>query len=143
MTDFRSAITEELNAIEYDLLCTEKAHFIAAEELKKVHLWVGLLATASAGASTATILAAAPAWISGALALVATLSSGSLTFLKPEEKATQHLAAGRTFGAVRTLAHQYRQIDLMREPLDLDACRGYVAEISQAKKYANGICQPE
>jgi hypothetical protein len=25
----------------------------------------------------------------------------------------------------------------MREPLDLDACRGYVAEISQAKKYAN------
>jgi hypothetical protein len=54
MTDFRAAITEEPNAMEYDILCTEKAHFIAAEQLKKVHLWVGLLATASAGASTAT-----------------------------------------------------------------------------------------
>lgn len=41
--------------MEEDMLFTEKAHFVAAEELRKVHLLVGLVATVSAAASVASI----------------------------------------------------------------------------------------
>lgn len=55
--DYRAAICAELRKMEEDMLYTEKAHFVAAEELKKVHLWVGLVATVSAAASVASIVA--------------------------------------------------------------------------------------
>jgi hypothetical protein len=134
MSDYRTAISTELEKIEEDMLYTEKAHFIAAEELKAVHLWVGLIATVTAAAAAASIVAHNSPILSGSLALVAALASALITFVKPDEKAAQHLAAARNLGAIRVLARQHRDVDLHTEQAeDRAAWRGYVAEIAEAK----------
>jgi hypothetical protein len=137
MTDSRAAISAELATMEEDLFVTEKAHFIASEELKHAHFWIGLLGTISASASAAMIAAkSAPIW-PGILSMIAALASGILTFIKPEEKAAKHLAAGRSLAAIRTLARQHREIDLIEESKGGDVLRNYVTEITEAKTTAN------
>ena len=81
--NFRSAICGELLKMEEDMLYTEKAHFVAAEELRKVNLWVGLVATVAAAASVASIVASGPKVISGVLALLAAIASATVTFVRP------------------------------------------------------------
>ena len=108
MCDYRTAISAELQKLEEDMLYTEKAHFVAAEELSAIHLWVGLIATVTA----ATIVARNSPVLPGSLALVAALASAMITFVKPDEKAAQHLAAARSLGAIRVLARQHRELDL-------------------------------
>jgi len=62
---------------------------------KAAHLWVGLIATVTAAAAAATIVASNAPVLSGSLALVAALASANIAFVKPDEKAAQHLAAAR------------------------------------------------
>jgi hypothetical protein len=138
MTDYRAAITAELQRLEEDMLYSEKAHFVAAEELKRVHLWVGLVATVTAAAAAATIVADKSPVLSGSLALVATLASALVTFVKPEARAAQHLAAARNLGAIRVQARQHREVDLHPEqPVNPDKLRDYVTAIAEAKRDAD------
>lgn len=120
------------------MLFTEKGHFVAAEELKKAHMWLGLIATISAAATAATIVANKSPVLSGSLALAAALASAMLTFVKPEEAAAQHLSAARALGAIRVLSRQHREVDLHPDATeDHAAWRNYVAEIGAAKKEAD------
>ena len=122
------------------MLYTEKAHFAAAEELKQVHLWVGLIATVASAASVAAIVAHGPAVIPGTLSLVAALAAAIVTFVKPEKKAEQHLAAAKALGNLRVKARHYREIDLHPErPDDAKAWRGSVKQIADAKGKADGV----
>ncbi|BBY67238.1 SLATT domain-containing protein [Mycolicibacterium helvum] len=134
MSAYRSAITAELERLEEDMLFTEKGHFVAAEELKKAHMWLGLIATVSAAAAAATIVADKSPVLSGGLALLAALASAILTFVKPEETAAQHLSAARALGAIRVVARQHREVDLHPDAAeDHAAWRGYVTTIGTAK----------
>jgi hypothetical protein len=138
MCDYRTAISAELQKLEEDMLYTEKAHFVAAEELSAIHLWVGLIATVTAAGAAATIVAHNSPVLSGSLALVAALASAMITFVKPDKKAAQHLAAARRLGAIRVLARQHRELDLHPgQPEDLTAWRGYVTAVGEAKKEAD------
>lgn len=138
MSDYRSAIISELERLEEDMLFTEKGHFVAAEELKTLHLRLGLVATISAAAAAASIVADNSRILSGSLALVAALASAVLTFVKPEEVAAQHLAAARVLGAIRVLARQHREVDLHPDATeDRAAWRSHVAVIGAAKKEAD------
>jgi hypothetical protein len=138
VSDYRSAITTELQRLEEDMLYTEKGHFVAAEELKKIHMGLGLIATISAAAAAATIVADKSPVLSGSLALVAALASAMLTFVKPEEIAAQHLSAARALGAIRVLARQHREVDLHPDSTeDHAAWRNHVAVIGTAKKEAD------
>lgn len=120
------------------MLFTEKGHFVAAEELKKAHMWLGLIATVCAAAAAATIVANRSPVLSGGLALAAALASAMLTFVKPEETAAQHLSAARALGAIRVLSRQHREVDLHPNATeDHAAWRSYVAEIGAAKKEAD------
>lgn len=135
MSDYRLAIARELLALEEDLLYTEKAHFAAAEELQRVHLLLGLTATLSAAVSVASVVTeAGPLW-SGIPALVASLASAVLTFVKPDEKAAQHLGAGRSLGQIRVRSRQHRELGLQEQatPPNPKRWRGYVDEIGKAK----------
>lgn len=114
-TNYHSAICGELLKMEEDMLYTEKAHFVAAEELQRVNLVVGLVATVAAAASVASIVASGPKVISGVLALVAAIASATMTFVRPDEKAAQHLSAAKALGVARVKARQYRGIDLHSE----------------------------
>jgi hypothetical protein len=138
--DYRTTVCTELQKLEEDMLYTEKAHFAAAEELKRVHLWVGLIATVASAASVASIVAHGPAVIAGVLSLVAALASAIVTFVKPEKKAEQHLAAAKALGSLRVKARHHREIDLhLDRPEDVNVWRGLVKQIAEAKGKTDGV----
>jgi hypothetical protein len=127
----RSAVIE-VERLEEDVLYTEKAHFAGGAGLQKVHTYLGVFATVSAAASVATIVAESTAWVPGTLALGASVSSAILTFVKPEERATQHLQAGRALGALRVRMRQFRTIDLIGDITPTEA-RKYVTSLTKEK----------
>jgi len=111
LSTFRASVVKELEALEEDLLWTEKAHFARAEHLSQVNLWVGLIATTSACISAATIVAHISPLVPGIFALTAAISSGLLTFLKPLDAERRHLDAGRRLGALRVQVRQAIRLD--------------------------------
>lgn len=110
--DFRDAVARELEDLAEDILWTEKAHFAHAENRSRVNLWVGLVSTIAASVAAATVVAEATPWVPGIAALIAAISSGLLTFLKPKDAETRHLDAGRQLGALRVRARQALHLDL-------------------------------
>ena len=98
---FEDRARDELRRIEEDLLYTEKSHFQAAQIQGRIHLILGLCATATAATAAASIVASGPVWIGGVSSLVSAVAAAVLTFTKPEERAQQHHAAGNQLGALR------------------------------------------
>jgi hypothetical protein len=113
--DRTAALQAEGRQMQSDLLYTEKAQFAAAERLQQTHRLVGLTATLLSAAAAASILADHPA-VAGVLALSAALASGVLTFLKPDQQAATHLAAGRQLGVLRVELRQLVHLDLNHLP---------------------------
>lgn len=105
---------DELARLQEDILYTEKAHFAAADRASLAHLSLGIVATVSSAAAAAAIVGDTGPTLPAVLALVGTLASALLTFLKPEQVAQQHLAAGRDLGAIRVQARQVANLDLGR-----------------------------
>ena len=112
MTDVRQPVEDELNRLEEDILYTEKGHFAASSEHGRVHLILGLLATITSAIAATTIIGKSDPWIPGILALIAAVASAVLTFVKPDERAAQHLQSGRALGALRVRIRQTRAIEL-------------------------------
>lgn len=116
MTMTPSAEERELNQLESDVWWTEKGHFTSAGFWRSVRLTLGLLATACAAVSTASVVAKSSDWISGLFALASAICAGALTFLEPEKRAQAHDAHGKQLGALRVDIRQYRDLDLPRLP---------------------------
>lgn len=110
--DFRVRADEELKALQEDLLWTEKAHFARAETLSRANYWMGLVATVSAAVAAGTIVAERSPLIAGLSALIAAITSGLLTFLKPPDLEKRHLDAGRRLGALRVRVRQAIRFDV-------------------------------
>lgn len=108
----RAAATQELQALQEDLLWTEKAHFASAEALSRCNLWVGVTSTVAASVAAATVLADSAPAVTGVAALVAAIASGLLTFLKPKDAQERHLRAGRRMNALRVQIRQALRLDL-------------------------------
>lgn len=143
MNDYRKGVTDELLRLEEDMLYTEKGHFAAANELSRIHVGLGITATVAAAASVATIVGDASAIISGVLGLIASLVSAVLTFVKPEEKASQHLTAARLLGDIRVRARQHRELDLHDGAGNSSASwRTYPTEIRVAKAEVDQSAPP-
>lgn len=109
------ALANEGSQVTCDLLYSEKIHFAAAEEQKKVHMILGLAAVAASAAAAATVFADAPV-VAGILALVGAVGTALLTFLKPDKRAEHHLAAGRQLGALRVEIRHLLRLDLGHVP---------------------------
>jgi hypothetical protein len=108
----REAVIRELNDLSEDALWTEKTHFAHAEGHARTALWLGLSSTISASAAAATVVSQAAPGISGILAVIAAITSGLLTFLKPRETEARHLSAARQLGALRVEIRQALRLDL-------------------------------
>lgn len=136
MSDFAGTARAEIERLEEDVLYTEKAHFAAATTLHKLHVRLGVFATGAAAASVATIVAKTSTWVPGVLALAASIGSAVLTFIKPEERAAQHLEAGRTLGDLRVRMRQFRTLDLGAN-VEPDWVRRTVASFTKEKAAAD------
>jgi rubrerythrin len=126
-----AAADEELRQLIDDMLHTEKSHMAAAERLQRAHFWVGILATVLAAAAAASIVAELSKVAAGLLALGAAIASGVLTFMKPDRRAEQHLAAGRQLAALRVRARQVLNLDLQH--LSWAECRKEIADVASEK----------
>lgn len=72
--------------------------------------------------------------IAALLALLATVASGVVTLVTPQEKAQQHLDAGRDLGALRVQVRQTLDLDLLSGELDaLAAARRAAADYAERK----------
>ncbi|MGB3763595.1 MAG: SLATT domain-containing protein [Ornithinimicrobium sp.] len=143
MTDVRNAVEDELKRLEEDILYTEKGHFSASNEHGRVHLALGLLATITSAVAATTIIGKSDPWVPGVLALIAAVASAVLTFVKPDERAAQHLQSGRALGALRVRIRQTRTIDLPADH-DVDAAtwKTAIQDLTTQKTDADNSAPP-
>jgi hypothetical protein len=144
MNALADALRAELAHMTSDLIHTEKAHFAAAQKHLRLHRVLGLVATVAGALAAAAIVSETNQTAAALLALVASLSSGVVTFVKPQEKAQQHLDAGRDLGALRVQVRQTHDLDLVAGTPDAlaharEAARRYAQEKAAIDRAAPAI----
>jgi hypothetical protein len=108
-----SAMRREAERIEEDATYSSKSHFNAEGIWERRHYWLGVPATALAAITGATLIKSLPE-LASACALSASLLTGLMTFLKPNERAAMHRAAAGQFLALRNDARFFREIELQQ-----------------------------
>jgi hypothetical protein len=127
------ALRAELAHMGSDLLHTEKGHFAAAQKHLRLHRWLGVLATLAGALAAAAVVSNRSKTVAALLALTASMASGIVTFVKPQEKAQQHLDGGRDLGALRVRVRQALELDLAAPDPNLEAARKATARFADQK----------
>lgn len=107
------ALRREAERIEEDTTYSSKSHFNAEDTWVCRHYWLGIPATALAAIAGAALIKSQPEWAS-ALTLLASLLTGLMTFLKPNERAAMHRAAAGQFLALKNDARLFREVELLQ-----------------------------
>ena len=108
-----SALRREAERLEEDALYSSKGHFNAEDTWVRRNYWLGVPATVLGAVAGATLIKSQPEWAS-AFTLLASLLTGLMTFLKPNERAAAHRAAAGQFLALRNDARFFREIELLQ-----------------------------
>lgn len=132
MSEINAGI-RELRRLEEDILFTEKAHFNSAARQRNTHLVIGMISTISAAIAAATVVANWSSLLAGIAAIVSTVASGLLTFLKPDKEAQQHLSAGRDLGALRVQIRQTMELDISSSQGLTPEMRDQISEYAKRK----------
>jgi hypothetical protein len=107
------ALHREAERIEEDATYSSKGHFNAEDTWVRRNYWLGIPATALAAIAGATLIKSQPE-LASAFALLASLLTGLMTFLKPNERAAMHRAAAGKFLALRNDVRFFREIELLQ-----------------------------
>lgn len=108
-----AALCREAERIEEDATYSSKSHFNAEATWIGRHYWLGIPSTILAAVAGATLIRSQPEWAS-ICALVASLLTGLMTFLKPNERAAMHRAAAGQFLSLRNDARLFREVELLQ-----------------------------
>jgi hypothetical protein len=108
-----AALRREAERIEEDAMYSSKSHFNAEATWVNRHYWLGIPSTILAAVAGATLIRSQPELASGC-ALAASLLTGLMTFLKPNERAALHRAAAGQFLALRNDARLFREVELLQ-----------------------------
>lgn len=106
------ALRKEAERLEEDALYSSKGHFNAEDTWVRRNYWLGVPATALGAIAGAALVKSQPE-LASALTLLASLLTGLMTFLKPNERAAMHRAAAGQFLALRNDARFFREIELL------------------------------
>ena len=109
--DVRGKIEEEASRIEEDATHSAKGHFEAASRWGRTHFWIGVPATISSAVAAVSLLKPCPT-LTAAFAIGAAVLTALVTFLKPEAKASAHLASGNRYLSLQSRARVFRNITL-------------------------------
>lgn len=107
------ALCREAERLEEDTLYSSKGHFNAEDTWVRRNYWLGVPATVLGAVAGATLIKSQPEWAT-AFTLLASLLTGLMTFLKPNERAALHRAAAGQFLALRNEARFFREIELLQ-----------------------------
>lgn len=107
------ALCREAERLEEDSIYSSKGHFNAEDTWVRRNYWLGVPATVLGAVAGATLIKSQPE-LASIFMLVASLLTGLMTFLKPNERAAMHRAAAGQFLALRNDARFFREIDLLQ-----------------------------
>ena len=107
------ALRKEAERLEEDALYSSKGHFNAEDTWVRRNYWLGVPATVLGAVAGATLIKSQPEWAT-AFTLLASLLTGLMTFLKPNEHAALHRAAAGQFLALRNEVRFFREIELLQ-----------------------------
>jgi hypothetical protein len=107
-----AALRREAERLEEDATYSSKGHFNAEDTWVRRNYWLGVPATVLGAVAGATLIKSQPEWAT-AFTLLASLLTGLMTFLKPNERAAMHRAAAGQFLALRNEARFFREIELL------------------------------
>ncbi len=108
-----AALRREAERLEEDATYSSKGHFNAEDTWVRRNYWLGVPATVLGAVAGATLIKSQPEWAT-AFTLLASLLTGLMTFLKPNERAAMHRAAAGQFLALRNDARLFREIELFQ-----------------------------
>ena len=108
-----AALRREAERIEEDATYSSKSHFNAEATWIRRHYWLGIPSTILAAVAGATLVKSQPE-LASIFALAASLLTGLMTFLKPNERAASHRGAAGQFLALRNDARLFREVELLR-----------------------------
>ena len=97
--------------------------------------WLGVPATLLGAVAGATLIKSRPEWAM-AFTLLASLLTGLMTFLKPNERAALHRAAAGQFLALRNETRFFREIELLHSDR-LDELSERLKALSAARNELN------
>lgn len=134
-SDLTIAMVKETSRIEEDSWYSAKSHFNAASLWSKLHYWLGVPATICTAAAGAAFI---KDWAIAAqlLSALATILTGLVTFLKPNEKSTQHKAVADQYLTLKNDARVFREIELL-EAEDNRSATGPVKALSKRRNELN------
>lgn len=130
-----AALRREAERIEEDATYSSKSHFNAEDTWVRRHYWLGVPATALAAIAGAALVKSQPEWAS-ALTLLASLLTGLMTFLKPNERAAMHRTAAGQFLALKNDARLFREVELLQVH-QLDELPGRLKALSATRNELN------
>lgn len=130
-----SALRREAERLEEDTLYSSKGHFNAEDTWVRRNYWLGVPATILGAVAGATLIKSQPEWAT-VFTLLASLLTGLMTFLKPNERAALHRAAAGQFLALRNEARFFREIELL-ESDRLNELPARLKELSAARNELN------
>ena len=107
------ALRREAERLEEDALYSSKGHFNAEHTWIRRNYLLGVPATVLGAVARAALIKSRPDWAK-AFTLLASLLTGLMTFLKPNERAALHRAAAGQFLALRNEARFFREIELLQ-----------------------------
>ena len=108
-----ASLRREAERLEEDATYSSKGHFNAEDTWVRRNYWLGVPATVLGAVAGATLIKSQPEWAT-AFTLLASLLTGLMTFLKPNERAALHRAAAGQFLALRNEARFFREIELLQ-----------------------------
>jgi hypothetical protein len=106
-----SKMIEEAKRAAVDSLYSEKGHFAAATNLRRVHYWLGIPSAALAAAAASSFFKGMQTAIPALLALTAAVLTTINTFINSSEKASQHHQAGVAYGTLRRKLRYFVQVE--------------------------------
>jgi len=107
-----AALRKEAERLEEDSTYSSKGHFNAADTWVRRHYFLGVPATILGAIAGATLIRSQPE-LATCLTLLASLLTGLMTFLKPNEQASMHRTAAGQFLALRKDLHFFREVELL------------------------------
>ncbi|WP_436002385.1 SLATT domain-containing protein [Knoellia sp. LjRoot47] len=137
----RDAVKTELNRLLSSVLYTEKAHFRHEERARRTYFWLGLVATAAGTLTAISVLQDLATWIPTVLAVLASLCSALLTFVRPSDSAEAHAKSGRSLGELRVRMRQYRDLDLRDADVTVQAARACLAKFAADKADIDAVAE--
>ena len=106
------AIAKETKRIEEDALHSMKGHFNAGSRWSVIHLWIGLPAAILAAWAGIDAFGDRPV-MTAILALLSASLVATMTFLGPQQRASEHKNAGREYNVLKNRARKLREIDML------------------------------